>query len=331
MPTPKPNLARTLIRFREAGVLFFLLLLIAATTARAHNFIAPSNLRNILLDVPMLMVIAMGMTMIILSRNIDLSVGSTLGFSAIVVGTIFKHNPNFPLLAGAVIGILVGLLLGAINGALVAWLRVPAIIATLGTLNVYRGLIFLVSGGIQVDNNDIPQSLINLSQTPFQLPWIVMIAFAVVGATHYFLRYTRTGREMYAIGGNPVAARLRGIPVDRTIFLAFMLTGGLSGLAGIMATSRFGVVNPGTIGLGFELQVIAATIIGGTNIFGGSGSALGTLLGCLLLGFINNALIAAGFSEFWQLAIYGFIILIAVTVDAMIRRQLERLAGDTIR
>ncbi|MBV9866339.1 MAG: ABC transporter permease [Abitibacteriaceae bacterium] len=320
------------MRFREIGILVFLVILAGATTVREPRFLSAKNLTDILLDIPLLMVVAMGMTMIILSRNIDLSVGSTLGLSAIIVGFIFKSNPNFPVWAGAIIGILVGLLLGALNGILVTWLRVPAIIATLGTLNVFRGLVFVVSGGQEVGANDIPPSLIELSRTsPIQLPWIVIFAVLVTIATHLFLRYTRTGREIYAIGSSPKAARLRGIQVEKVVFLAFTLTGGFAGLAGIMYASRYGFINPLTTGAGLELSVIAATIIGGTNILGGSGSVPGTVLGCLLLGVINNALVITNLSAFWQLAIYGVVILIAVAVDSLIRRQLERAAVDQTR
>lgn len=329
---PRLEFAQLLIRFREIGILVFLVALCLATALRAPDFLKPANLRNILLDIPLLMVVAMGMTMVILSRNIDLSVGSTLGLSAIIVGFIFKSHPDFSIWAGAVIGVLIGLVLGAVNGALVTWLRVPAIIATLGTLSIYRGLAFTVSGGKEVGTNDIPQALINLSLTsPFYVPWIVIFAALVTVATHLFLRYSRTGREMYAIGSNPTAARLRGIQVERVVFLAFTLTGGLSGLAGIMYASRFQSVNPRDAGLGLELSVIAATIIGGTNILGGSGTVPGTVLGCLLLGVIANALVITNLSAFWQLAVYGGIILIAVAVDSLIRRQLERAAVERDR
>jgi rhamnose transport system permease protein len=208
-------------------------------------------------------------------------------------------------------------------------MRVPAIIATLGTLSVYRGLIFIVSGGRQVEAHDIPPELVRLSQTsPIGVPWIVIFALVVAGIVHFLLRYTRAGREIYAIGSNPVAARLRGIPVDRVVFMTFALTGALCGLAGIMYISRFGFVYPAKTGAGFELSVIAATIIGGTNIMGGSGSVGGTILGCLLLGVIENALDVAHLSAFWQLAIYGIIILIAVAVDSLIRQRLEKAAAQ---
>lgn len=312
-------LTNLLSRFREIGVLVFLLLVVLAAGLVAPRFLRPDNLRNILLDIPLLMVVAMGMTAIIISRHIDLSIGSTLGMSGIVVGLLFKNHPGFPIALGILIGVLIGLALGAVNGALVTWLRVPAIIATLGTLSILRGLIFLVSGGRQVDPNDIPPALIRLSQTsPIGIPWLVLLAFAIAVAAHLFLSRHRAGRALYAIGGNPEAAWLSGIRVHATVFLAFTLTGGLAGLAGVMYASRFGFVNPGQTGVGFELSVIAATVIGGTQVFGGVGSAAGTTLGCLLLGVINNALTVTGLSAFWQLAAYGAIILTALMTDSLV-------------
>ena len=324
---PKRDWTQFLARFRETGILVVLALLIAVVTVRSPQFLSASNLRSISLDIPLILVVAMGMTTLILARNIDLSVGSTLGLCAIIVGFTFKANPQMPIAFGLLLGVVLGAILGAVNGFLVTWLRVPAIIATLGTLSVYRGLIFIVSGGRSVEASDLPPALISLSQTsPIGLPWIVIFALVITLAMHFFLRYTRTGRAIYAIGSNPVAARLRGIPADKIVFLTFVLTGALAGLAGVMSASRFGFVYPATAGAGFELGVIAATIIGGTGVLGGVGSIPGTFLGCLLLGVIQNALDISRLSAFWQTAIYGAIILLAVAADALIRRRLERAA-----
>jgi rhamnose transport system permease protein len=195
-------------------------------------------------------------------------------------------------------------------------------------LSVYRGLVFIVSGGRQIDPNHVPTPLIRWSQRgPFEfqwVPWVVIIAVVVAILAAIFLKYTQRGRHIYAVGGNPDAARLRGVPVQSTIFLVYLLTGAAAGLAGILYASRFGFVNPGETGVGFELTVIAAVVIGGTNVFGGSGSVLGIFLGSLLLGTINVALSVLGVASTWQLAVYGFVILLAVTVDAVIQRELRR-------
>ncbi len=319
-------------RFRELGLVFFVIVVFAIATAMQPRFLSPENLRNILLYIPLITVVALGEMMVIITRNFDLSVGSILGFSAIVVGNIFIGDLYFPIWLAAIIGILIGALLGAVNGMLVAWLRIPSVLATLGTLSAYRGLIFIYSGGRQVDPNYIPPDLIALSQgSPIYVPWIVIFVVIIAVAIFLFLRYTHTGRQIYAIGSNPLAANLRGIAVEKVTLLVFILCGAAAGLAGIMYASRYGYVNPGDTGVGFELTVISAAVIGGTNVLGGSGSVLGTVLGCLLLGVINTALFILGISGFWQLATYGLAILVAITVDTAIQRSLGRRAtGGTL-
>lgn len=324
-----PDRRSPITRFREVGVVAFLLVIALVTTLAQPRFLQPENLRSILLDIPLLVVVAMGMTAVIVSRNIDLSVGANLGLSGMIVGMLFRDHPGLPIAAGVLIGILCGALLGAFNGFLITACGVPAIIATLGTLSVYRGLVFVISNGVQVDPVDLPPELIRLSQTsPIGLPWIVLLALVIAGAAHLLLTYHRAGRAVYAIGGNPEAARLAGIGVSRYVFGIFLVTGALSGLAGVMYASRFGFINPGQTGVGFELNVIAATVIGGTQVFGGVGTAFGTFLGCLLLGVINNALSIAQLSAFWQLAVYGAIILLALLADSMASRRGQRRAAS---
>ncbi len=322
------NLAVQLSRFREIGIVAFLVIVIIVTVLLKPNFIQPINIRSILLWIPLLSVVAMGQMMVIITRGIDVSVGSILAFSGIVVGMIFRDFPEFNIYLGTLLGILLGAMLGAINGGLIAWLKVPPIITTLGTLSAYRGLVFIVSGGRQIDPNHVPTALIRWSQRgPFGIqwvPWVVIIAIVVALLTYAFLRFTKMGRNIYAVGGNPDAAKLRGISVERTTFVVYLITGGLAGLAGILYASRFGFVNPGETGVGFELTVIAAAIIGGTNIFGGSGTVLGVFLGCLLLGTISVALAVLGVASTWQLAVYGLVILLAVIVDGIIQRELQR-------
>lgn len=322
------SLAVQLSRFRELGIVAFLVVVIIVTVLLKPNFIQPINIRSILLWIPLLSVVAMGQMMVIITRGIDVSVGSILAFSGIVVGMIFRDFPEFNIYLGTLLGILLGAMLGAINGGLIAWLKVPPIITTLGTLSAYRGLVFIVSGGRQIDPNHVPTALIRWSQRgPFGIqwiPWVVIIAIVVALLTYAFLRFTKMGRNIYAVGGNPDAAKLRGISVERTTFVVYLITGGLAGLAGILYASRFGFVNPGETGVGFELTVIAAAIIGGTNIFGGSGTVLGVFLGCLLLGTISVALAVLGVASTWQLAVYGLVILLAVIIDGIIQRELQR-------
>jgi rhamnose transport system permease protein len=313
------------MRFRELGVAIVVLLLFIIAASMDRRFLQSDILRKILLYIPLIVVVAMGQMMVIVSRNIDLSVGSVLAFSAIVVGFFLKAHPDFPLLLAALFALLIGAGLGLLNGILVAFLRVPSIIATLGTLSAYRGLVFIYSKGDQVDPNFIPEKLIRLSQYPATLPWIVIFAAFLAILSYLFLKYVRLGREIFAIGSNPTAAILRGIPVKRNLAIIFTITGALSGLAGLMYASRFGFINPSKTGDGFELIVISAVVIGGTSVFGGSGSVLGTVLGCVLLGAVNIALSVLDVAAFYQLAIYGGAILIAAIVD----RGIQRLSEDT--
>lgn len=310
------------VRLRDLGILVALMLLAAVTAMRSPQFATAVNLQRILLDISLLLIVATGQTLVILTRNIDLSVGSALGLVGITVGFYLKSNPDLGAAAILGLGVALGALLGSVNGFLVAWGRVPAIIATLGTLTIYRGLVFIQSGSQQVNPQDIPRHLIALAR-PSQagLPWMAILAFAAAITAGSFLRYTRSGRAVYAIGSNPEAARMRGIPVDRIVFLVYVLSGGLAGLAGILYAARFATVNPASAGLAFELQAVAAAVIGGVSILGGSGGIPGAFLGSLFLGTLANALAVTGVSGFWQRAVEGAIILIAVSVDAAIRRR----------
>ncbi len=318
------------VQFRELGIVIFLILIVVLVSVVEPRFLSPLNIRSILLWVPLLTCVAMGEMMVIITRGIDVSVGSMVGFTGIMIGMVFRDFPDFNIFLGTALALLLGAGLGLINGSLIAGAKVPPIIATLGTLSAYRGLTFVISGGRQIDPNDVPSSLIRWSQNgPFRfdmVPWVVIIAAVVALVAYLFLQFTRTGRNVFVIGSNPDAAQLRGIPVGRTQLVVYTITGAMAGLAGVLYASRFGFVNPGQTGVGFELTVIAAVVIGGTNVFGGSGSVLGVVLGCLLLGTINVALAVLGIAATWQLAVYGFVILVAVAADAILQAELRRAA-----
>jgi len=319
---------RGLARFRDLGLVVAIAAVAAVTAVRSPQFATAANLQRIMLDISLLLLVATGQTMVVLTRNIDLSVGSVLGLSGIVIGFMLKDHPTMAVPFILALGAGLGLLLGAINGALVSWGRVPAVIATLGTLTVYRGLVFIHSGGQQVNPQDVPRQLLQVARPGgLGLPPMVLMALIVAVAGWVVLRYTRTGRAMYAIGSNPDAARMRGLQAGRIIFLTYLISGALAGVAGVLYAARFATVNPASAGTGFELQVIAATVIGGTSIMGGRGGIPGTILGALLLGTIANALAVSGVSGFWQRAVEGAVILAAVAVDAVIRRQAVRGVG----
>jgi rhamnose transport system permease protein len=236
-----------------------------------------------------------------------------------------------PALLALPLGMALGAALGSLNGLVIAAGGVPPIIATLGTLSIYRGLIFLYSQGTWINAFEMPPSFRQLAKgTPLGAPNLILFAIGVAAAVYYFLRYTRTGRDIYAVGSNPDAARFAGIRTQRIIFLVYMISGLLCGLAGVLWASRFEAAQTNTA-LGFELQTVAAPVVGGVNIFGGSGSVLGVVLGAFLLGIINNALTLVRISPFWQLAAQGLLILLAVVVDSAIVRRLQRMSSGKTR
>jgi rhamnose transport system permease protein len=322
------NLVDAVSRFREVGILVFLAALLTFFSLRTSAFRTGGNFREILLDISLLTIIAVGETMVIISRNIDLSVGSIMGFGAFAAAVLVKDNPHLAVGAVLLAGVAVGAALGLLNGLLVTIGRIPAIIATLGTLFVYRGATFLLgqntTPGGQVYSQDLSNSFVNLATgSILGIPNLIFFAAAVAIIFAYVLRYTRFGRRIYAVGSNPDAATLAGVSVARTTLTVFLLSGALAGLASVLYASKFANITT-TEASGYELQAIAAVVIGGTNIFGGSGSILGTVLGALLLGSIGNYLAVSGLSEFWQRVVQGLIILAAIITDALINRRLQK-------
>lgn len=317
------NTLRSLLLRREAGIAVMIVLFCLAVGAVKPQFLTLDQLRIILLLTPLIMIGAMGQMLVIIARHVDLSIGSMLGFSAMVSGMMYRFIPDVPWWSGIPLSIAVGAGLGLVNGLLITLFRLPAIIVTLGTLSLYRGLTFIISNAKQIDRQYIPTQLKGLSQTSpiFGIPWIIFIAFGVAILTYIFVMHTRVGRQIFALGSNPVAAPLRGIKVTQVTMLVFAISGALSGLAGILYASRWGFVNPSNTGSGFEFQVIAAVVIGGVSINGGVGTVLGTVLGVLLLGCVAAALPLLGIPGTSQAAIYGAVILIALVIDRTVRQQ----------
>ena len=314
---------RAILLRRELGILVMIVLFALAVGSVKPQFLTLDSLRIILLLVPLILIGAMGQMLVLVARHVDLSIGSILGFSAMVTGMMFKFYPDIWWPLGFVLSIGIGALLGMINGVLITAFRLPAIIVTLGTLNLYRGLTYIVSNAKQIDRQFVPSALKAMSQTSpiFGIPWIIFISFGIALLTWWFAMHTRIGRQIFALGSNPVAAPLRGINVTGVTILVFALSGALSGLAGILYASRWGFVNPSNTGAGFEFQVIAAVVIGGVSINGGVGTVLGTVLGVLLLGCVAAALPLLGIPGTTQNAIYGAVILVALLIDRTVRQQ----------
>ena len=318
---------------RELPILIALALLFVGVGLYERRFWAADNLRSILLWVPLLTVVALGQMAVILTRGVDVSVGSTLGLAGMATAILLRDHPGLSVYLAALISVAFGALLGAVNGGLIAYGRVPAIVATLGTMGVFRGLTFKVSGGRQVSEYELPRVLATWSAEgpggQSMVAWVVIVALLAAVGMHAFLARTRAGRTLYALGGNPEAAALRGLPTRSATFWVYVLCGAGAGLAGILYASRYGTVNPASVGAGFELLVIAATVIGGVSVFGGVGTVPGVVLGCFLLGTINVALSVLAIAATWQSAVYGAVILLAVVFDDRAARKLRlKLTGE---
>jgi rhamnose transport system permease protein len=313
-------------RVRELGLLIVLLLIVLIVGIQAPRFLSIDNFEQILLSVAILAIVAVGETLVVLTRNVDLSVGSMVGLTAFVTAYFFKQLPQGNLLLGILLGCMLGLVLGMVNGLIVSLGRVPAIVATLGTLYVYRGLVFIVASNTtsQINASDVPSSYLALATTQvFGIPTLILIAAVIAIIVGYFLHASQTGRQLYAVGSNPEAAKMIGIRGARLVFAAFAASGLLCGLAGVLWGARFATVDA-TNATGLELQVIAAVVVGGVNIFGGSGTIQGAVLGAIVLGTLQNALNILNISQFWLQAMYGAAIILAVVLDAFITRWLQR-------
>jgi rhamnose transport system permease protein len=325
--TPLRRGLMTVVRSREFSILLVLLAVIAAATVKTPSFLFSSNSwRDLLLTPSILLLLAVGQAVVIITRNVDLSVGSILGLTAYLTGRLFIDVPGPPIIAVMVAGILVGVLLGLVNGVLVAFGKVPALVITLGTLYIYRGIVLTWAGSNRINADDMPAGFLRLgTKSLLSVPVLTVIALVVLVIVGYYLHTARGGREMYAIGSDPDAAVLYGLNVRRRLLFAFALSGGLAGLAGVVYAARYGTVSSGA-GTGIELQAVAAVVIGGVAIFGGSGTVWGAALGAILLVTINRALPILGIPDFWQRAVVGALIISAIVLDRVLAaRQARKL------
>ena len=295
------------------------------------NYFSPRTFTRISTSVAVIAVVAVGQTLVILTRNIDLSVGSIVGFTAYVVGTLLSINNDIPPVMVVLMAIAMGAVMGSINGLLVAYGRVPAIIVTLGTLALFRTVLVEISGANSVLTNELPRWLVNLPPVnaftigSLDIRLLFFMAVVVVLVFQLVVSYLPWGRRLYAIGSNPDAARVAGFPAQRIIFTAFVLSGALAGLGGFMFLARFGNITV-VAGQCIELQSVAAAVVGGVNINGGLGSPFGAFLGAILIDVLDNSLIRwLAISEFWRDALLGLLILLAVATDTVIMNRLRRV------
>ena len=325
--SPMQRAVHTVLRSREMSILLVLLVVVGAATIDTPSFLFSSNSwRDLLLTPAILILLAVGQAVVIITRNVDLSVGSVLALTAYLTGRLFIDVPGIPILAVVAAGVAVGGLLGLLNGVLVAYGKVPALVITLGTLYIYRGAVLTWAGADRVNASDMPDDFLALgTKSVLSIPVLTLIALAVLVCVGYYLYAARGGRELYAIGSDPDAAVLYGLNVRRRLLAAFVLSGALAGLAGVLHAARYGTVSAGA-GTGIELQAVAAVVIGGVAIFGGSGTVWGAAIGAVLLVTINRALPILGIPDFWQRAVVGGLIIGAIVLDRILAaRQARKL------
>jgi rhamnose transport system permease protein len=321
---PVAQKAGGLLKQRELGIVLALVLLVAYTAIDNPRFLSGQSIRDNLLNTAILAVMATGQAVVVITRNIDLSVGSVLGISAFAVATLMSNNQDLPMIVALLAGLAIGAVAGLVNGVLVRYGKVPALVVTLGTLYIYRGITYSWAGGSQVNADELPQHFLAFANDSILgIPWLVLIALVVVGAGSVMMRNYRVGRELYAMGSSPAAAELAGIKVARNLLGAFVLSGALAGLAGVLYAARFGTVDAAA-GTGYELNVVAAVVVGGVAVFGGSGTVWGAALGALLLTVIGSALAVLDINQFWQQAIVGALIILAICADRLVAFRIAR-------
>jgi len=322
----------TTVRILALLLVFITIVLFFST--QIDNYLNARLFNRISSSVTIILLIAVGQAVVVLTRNIDLSVGSVVGFVAYFVGGVVAAFPEIPPIVLPLMAIILGACFGAFNGYLVSRFNLPSIIVTLATLAIFRSILVEFTDGSSITTVSLPDWITEFARLNafvignFRVRWMVVISILVALVVHVFLTRFRAGRQFYAVGSNPEAARVAGINVGRTVMQAFIISGALAGLAGFMYLARFGNITV-VAGLGLELKSVGAVVVGGVNIFGGSGSIIGVLIGATLIDLLETSLVRwALVSEFWRDAVLGMLILLAVLTDTfMSRRLLARTAA----
>jgi ribose/xylose/arabinose/galactoside ABC-type transport system permease subunit len=317
----KKNIIARFFGIREIGALIPLVIIFVIAALSNRAFISLPNLLNMLRAASYLFIVAVGMTFVLCGRGLDLSVGSQVGLSGILLGMLMVWW-HVPVWASILITLLAGVAAGAFNGFLITILRIPPFIATLATFYSYRGILQGITKAAPI--GPMPQGFKVLGQGSFLgITYVIWFILVLLLAATFVLRKTKYGRYTLAMGGNVESTRLAGINTNRLTFSLYVLIGVLAVVTSIFFNSRFPSVQP-TTGTGMELQAIAACIIGGVSLFGGSGSILGTLIGCLFLTVLENGMIMAHISGYWQQAVLGLIIIVAIVIDLVRKGELRR-------
>ena len=315
IPAQKPSRGNS-NWLRQGGVAIGCAALFIAFSLMTSNFYQPGNLLDIMLQSSINAVIAVGMTLVVMTKGIDLSVGSVVGFSSMIAASLLEKH-GLVVAAGA--GLLVGLICGLANGILIAKLKLPDFIVTLGTMSIYRGAALIYTNGQPI------YSISDTFRAAFAgqlagVPVPVLIALAIAVVAYLMVRFTSLGEHIVAVGGNEEAARLAGVDVDRVKISVYALSGVLASIAGFVLVARIGAAEP-IGGTGFELQAVGAAVIGGASLFGGEGNPLGSLIGALTLGAMQNGLTLLNVPSFWQYVATGVVVILAVLADQMTRKH----------
>nr|WSS61910.1 ABC transporter permease [Streptomyces sp. NBC_01177] len=315
------SLVDAVFRAREISIAGALALLILGTCLANPRFLSDQGIKDLLLNASILVLLAVGQSAVVITRNIDLSVGSVVGLSAFACGK-FVAGSDHGVLTVMLLGIAIGVVCGLVSGALVSFGRVPSLVVTLGMLYIIQGVDYWWAQGEQISASDVPDAVLRLgSGSVLGIPYLPLIAAVLLAATAYFLRGYRSGRELYAIGSSPEAARLAGIPIRRRILAAYAFSGAVAGFAGALWLARFGTVVADNAH-GWELTVVSAVVVGGVAITGGTGTVWGAALGALLLTTIGSVLVVLKVDSFWQGAITGALLLLAISVDRIVNLRM---------
>lgn len=320
----------SLLRRRETSIVAAFLLVVLVTVAVQPLFVfSADGWRNLLLNPAIYIVLAIGQAVVIITKSVDLSVGSSMGLTAFMIGSVYIAWPGMPVPVAFGIGILFGAMLGLVNGGLVAVAKVPGMVITLGTMYIFRGVNILWAGSTRINASQMGPDFLAFGNAQWLgIPALTILAIVVLAIAAWYLYNTRSGRELYAIGSAPAAAELYGLPARRRRLMAFVVSGAMAGLAGVMFAARYGTI-ASNAGTGYELQAIGAAVIGGVAITGGVGTAVGAALGAVLLATINSALPVLGIDSLWQRAVVGVLILGAIILDRVLAvRQKRKLIAE---
>jgi rhamnose transport system permease protein len=328
---PTRNLVQFVLRLREAGVVVFLVLLGLTFGLLNERFLSVQNLTIVASSAAILAIAACAQGVVLITRNLDVSVGSMMGLVAYLTADWTANHPGISPAEVVAIAVVIGIGLGAINGLLVAYGKVPALIGTLGTMSLYRGLTYIYAHGQEVSSSRLPHWMLESADIRIAgCPIYVIIAVLIVMAVAWFLYAYPLGRRIYAVGSNGVAAWFFGLRAERVVMFAYVLCGFLCGIAGLLYAARVGTVNV-VLASGWEMSSLAAAVIGGVSVSGGSGTVVGAALGAVVLATIDNGLVLLHVPEFWRMFIQGAAIVAAVAVDALIAEAIRRSTGGRRR